>query len=94
MTAINAHPILFRIGFLIIFFPLMFILPWWLSLCIISLGIFFFKNFYEALIYALLLDGYVGVPHVAFGGTNMFFVTITAVVFIGALFLKLRLKFY
>jgi hypothetical protein len=69
-------------------------MPWWLSLVFICAGIFVFSNFYESFVFALLLDGFNGVPGVGFLGLNTFFVLIIGAVFIVSIFLKTRLKFY
>lgn len=90
----NTTQLLLRILFSIGCFVFIFVLPWWLSIILITAGIFVFPKYFEALVFAILLDGYVGVPSVAFGGTNMFFVSVIGVIFVAALFLKLRLTFY
>ena len=46
-----------RVVFDIVFFISIFILPWWVTLPIAFLGLFIFNNFYEFIIYNVLLFG-------------------------------------
>jgi hypothetical protein len=73
---------------------LIFIAPWWFTLPLVCLAIFFFGYFYESIFFALLLDGFHGVQGVTFGGTNVFFLAIIGGVFLVSIFLKPRLSFY
>lgn len=61
---------------------------------LVCVGIFLFQNYYESLIFAVLLDGYYGVAGLTFFGLNTFFVSVIAFVFLVAIFLKPRLMFY
>lgn len=83
-----------RIIFSIALFFFIFIMPWWLSLAFLCAGIFVFSNFYESLVFALVLDGFYGVPGAGFFGLNTFFISIIGAVFIVSIFLKTRLRFY
>lgn len=71
-----------------------FIFPWWFSLLLLIICIFLLNNFYEALFFALLLDGFYGVPRIAFHGYNVFFLAVTGAALLAILFLKPRLRFY
>ena len=71
-----------------------FVAPWWLLILAIIAAIFFFQNFYESFIFAILLDGFYGVPDISFFGTNAFFTATIGVIFFLSIFLKPRLKFY
>lgn len=77
-----------------ILFILIFIAPWWFSLALVCIGLFFFESFYESVFFGLLLDGYQGVTGLTFFGLNIFFTVFVAVIFIVSIFLKTRLTFY
>jgi len=78
----------------ILIFTLIFVGPWWLSIVLISAGIFLFRHFYESLALAIFLDGLHSVPGVTFFGTGALFTIIIAAVFLASIFLKTQLKFY
>ncbi len=46
-----------RIIFDLILFVLIFILPWWLSIFLLFVGFFIFKNFYEFILGFIILFG-------------------------------------
>ncbi len=78
----------------VLIFSLIFVGPWWLSIVLISAGIFLFRHFYESLALAIFLDGLYSVPGVTFFGTGAFFTIIIVAIFLLSIFLKTRLKFY
>lgn len=86
--------LIFRIIFDIVVFISVFILPWWLSLIVILVGIFVWPYFFESFILAIFLDGFHGISGISFHGHNAFFVLLVSVFFIVSMFLKTRLKFY
>ena len=86
--------VIFRIIVDLILLLAIFIMPWWLSLLLIIAAIFYFNTFYESVIFAILLDGFYGIPGLTFYGINAFFTTVIGVIFILLIFLKPRLKFY
>lgn len=77
----------------VIFF-LIFIAPWWLTLFLVCVGVFFFEHFFESILFALLMDGFHGQEGMTFFKINALFTIIVSVVFIVSIFLKTRLKFY
>jgi len=84
----------YRIFSDILILGLIFIAPWWLTLPLVCVAIFFFHYFGESLFFALLLDGFHSVENISFGGTNAFFLTTIGAVFLVSIFLKPRLSFY
>lgn len=75
-------------------FLLIFVAPWWFPLALVFAGIFLFNHFYESLLFGLLLDGFHGIPGIAFFGLNAFFTLTLGVIFISSVFLKSRIMFY
>lgn len=86
--------ILFRIAADIVIFISIFTTPWWFSVLLICIVIFWFEFFYESLLFSFFLDGFHGIPGMTFFGINTFFTTVIGVVFLVSIFLKTRLKFY
>jgi len=75
-------------------FVAIFIVPWWLAIFLVAVGIFIFDTYYEAFVFALLLDSFHGVTGQSFYGYNTFFILTVGGIFIISIFLKNRLKFY
>ncbi|KKS44558.1 hypothetical protein A3I25_02015 [Candidatus Nomurabacteria bacterium RIFCSPLOWO2_02_FULL_42_17] len=69
-------------------------LPFWVTVLLVLVGLFYFRNYYEALIALLLIDLIYGVPLARWGGWPLVSFSIGIVLFIGAEILKRRLKFY
>jgi hypothetical protein len=86
--------ILFRIISTIVIFVCIFVLPWWLSLTLISLAIFAFRNFYESFVLGLFMDSFFGIAEVSFFGYNVLFTIIILGVFFASIILRGRLRFY
>lgn len=86
--------IIIRIIVDLFIFGLIFIAPWWLSVAVIAAAIFVFQKFFEALFFAVLLDGYHGVTGLTFFELNIFFTSIMSAVLLLSIFLKNRLTFY
>ncbi len=84
----------FRVIADVALFFLIFIAPWWLSLVVVVACIFIFEYFYEALLFAVLLDGFHGVPGTSFFGCDLLFTAIISLALLVALFLRTKLKFY
>lgn len=78
----------------IVLLGLIFIVPWWFSIILIAAGIFIFSTFYEAFFLAVLLDGFYGASGISLYGYNLFFTFCISAIFILAVLLKNRLKFY
>lgn len=78
----------------VIFFLLIFVSPWWQSVVLVAAGIFVFRNFYEALLFGVLLDSFHGVTGATFFGLNSLFTIGFGLVIIISLLLKTRLRFY
>lgn len=86
--------IIFRIGLNILVFVSIFTMPWWLTLLLIISGIAVFKNYFESVVAALLLDGYWGGGLALNMGENLNFTILVVLMLIVAMFAKSRLKFY
>ncbi len=78
----------------LIIFVLIFVAPWWLTLFLLCVGLFYFEYFFESILFALLMDGFHGQPGVTFWGINALCTSIVSVVFLLSIFLKARLRFY
>lgn len=68
-----------------------FLWPWWVSSILCIAAIFYFRDFYEALIFGLFMDSVYSLPEYAWG---FLFTLSAALVFIVSFSLKKRLKFY
>ncbi len=90
----NELEIKYRIIANLVILASVFIAPWWLTIILITAGVFLFRFFYEAFIFSVLLDGFHGVQGVTFWGLNSLFLTIVGIIFIASIFLKTRLRFY
>lgn len=73
---------------------LLFIVPWWVTLIFVVGSLFVFENFYESIVFGLLLDGFHGQAGITFYGLNALFTITISIVFIISIFLKTRLTFY
>lgn len=80
----------FRILFDAFVLVSIFVLPWWLSLALVLVGILVFVGFFESLFFALVLDSFNSL-NVAWSPS---FLLIIGLVFLMSIPLKDRLKFY
>jgi hypothetical protein len=83
-----------RILFNILIFFSIYMLPWWLILAFLTFCIFYFNSFYEALLYAFLIDLTYGVKAVGILNFEYIFFVYILIIFILIEVLKKRLKFY
>jgi hypothetical protein len=71
-----------------------FTIPWWLVVPAIIISMFFVHEFYESILFGMLLDGFHGVPGVSFYGYNALFLSIISAALLLVIFIKPRLTFY
>jgi hypothetical protein len=67
-------------------------LPWWLPLGLVFLGIFLYRNFYEAFLFAFMMDSIYSVTRNMFFGKTFVYVIIVFVLFIFVRWFKERLR--
>jgi hypothetical protein len=83
-----------RVVFDIVLFLSLFIVPWWLSLSVALVGVFFFSRFYEIIIAGVVVDILYGVPQASFFGFQYISSIVTVLFFIGGEYIKKRMIFY
>lgn len=66
--------------------------PWWLSLGLVFLGIFLYRNFYEAFLFAFMMDSIYSVSKDLFFGKVFIYLIIVVIVFIFVRWFKERLR--
>lgn len=69
-----------------------FFLPFWVTLILGTLGIFFFSWFWEALVMAIIIDGAYGSP-VTLNGSKLFFVVLIMLLVVQIIFKRFT-RFY
>ncbi|AKM84125.1 TPA: hypothetical protein DCZ46_00235 [Candidatus Campbellbacteria bacterium] len=79
------------IDFLIVIFIAM-AFPWWLSLGLVFLGIFLYRNFYEAFLFAFVMDSVYSVTKNLFFGRMFVYIVIVFVLFLFVRWFKERLR--
>lgn len=83
-----------RIIFDIIFFLSLFAAPWWASLAIALVGIFFFNDFYEIIAAGFIMDIVYGTSNAPVIGVR-FIGSLTAIALLaGGTFIKNHIRFY
>ncbi len=65
---------------------------WWLSLGLVFFGIFLYRNFYEAFLFAFVMDSVYSVTRDLFFGKMFVYVVIIFVLFIFVRWFKERLR--
>jgi len=69
-------------------------LPWWSALFLIFLGALFFKNFYEAFFFGLLLDALYGTEAINFHGFRLFFTALGLFFIFFGKMMKKKVRFF
>jgi hypothetical protein len=87
-------PALIRIEIDIALFLLAILLPWWCSVVIAIIALFFFNGFVEAVILGIFLDSLYNAPVASFHGFQFIATSITLICFLTAALVKTRLRFY
>lgn len=77
-----------------ILLALLFIAPWWIVMSVAVLFLFYFKNYFEILIFGFLLDLLYGAPVSAYYGMGYVISVIAALAFALVAVVKNRLVFY
>lgn len=72
-----------RVIFDIILLITVFVLPWWISVLLILIGIFVFNNFYEFLVANVIVYSLYSIPGTRLISSPVFFCLIIIVVYIG-----------
>jgi hypothetical protein len=70
-----------RILFDIVLFLSAFIFPWWISILLLFIGIFLFKNFYEFIIDSIIIYSLYFIKEDSIISSPLFFYTTTIILF-------------
>jgi len=68
--------------------------PWWITLILMIIGVFFFKNFYEAFFIGLFLDALYGTEVINFYGFRLFFAAAGLFLIFFSSLLKKKVRFF
>ena len=68
--------------------------PWWMTLIVALGALFLVRNFYEIVFWGIATDLLYGVPVRSFFGVNIIFTASFLAAYVGAEFLKRRLRLY
>src|SRR3989344_4581768 len=83
-----------RVAANLILLALLFIAPWWIVMSVAVLFLFYFKNYFEILIFGFLLDLLYGAPVSAYYGMGYVISVIAALAFALVAVVKNRLVFF
>jgi len=78
----------------IIFFLIIFILPWWVSVILAFAGVFIFKNFYEFIIASLILYSLYFIGSTRFLAYPYYFFAVIIIVYVILQLIRRRIIFY
>lgn len=83
-----------RISFDLVLFVSIFVLPWWINVPLLFIGVFVFRNFYEFLLFSAIIFSTYSVLDGRLISNKYFYVALISFIFIVMEFFKRQIIFY
>lgn len=90
----NSKGIVLRLLADLVVFGSAVLLPWYIFIAVALVCVFYFERYYEIILAGFIIDALFGVDRPILEGWRLAFTLFGTIVFLVAVFLKMRLKFY
>lgn len=70
------------------------VFPWWVGFVLACIAFFLFEDFYEVILFGLIIDSLYQISIARYFHFELFFTAFAIVLFIAGFYIKKKLKFY